>query len=140
MMNIRQRSVNVSRQELLTKLKENLIIHKAEYAEALIECHRKLIEDLEETSKKVGKLTKPDKLKNFSFTFRFPQNHQKDYEEVIEMLEMSIDDNINLDAESFKAYIKNEWSWSGQFNSTKALYSSVGNAFSNFNDEDAADY
>lgn len=37
MMNIRQRSVNVSRVELLAKLKENLATHRKEYQEALVE-------------------------------------------------------------------------------------------------------
>jgi len=134
MMNIRQRSVNVSRTELLAKLKENLEIHKREYEEALVACHTKLIEDLVRTTKNVEKMTDPRKLKNFRFQFAFPQNHTQEYIDVIEMLEMSIDENINLDSESFKAYIKNEWSWSGQFNTSKALYESVGSAFSNSDD------
>ena len=129
MMNLRQRSVNVLRSQLLEKLKENLVIHQREYQEALLECHRKLLEDLRTAYNKVETTTNPEKLKKFQFRFQFPQNHEQDYKDVIEMLEMSTDNEINLDAESFKAYIKNEWSWTGSFNSTKALYSNVGSAF-----------
>lgn len=126
MMNIRQRSVNVNRTALLEKLRENLVIHEAEYAEALVECKQRLLSDLHIATQKVDRTDDPANLKDFRFQFRFPTNHAQDYRDVIEMLEMSVDENINLDSESFKAYIKNEWSWSRGFADTKALYSTVG--------------
>jgi tetratricopeptide (TPR) repeat protein len=129
MMNIRQRSVNVSRQQLLVKLKENLLKHQAEYQEALIEFHKRLIDDLKLAHKQVSKVANVEELKDFSFKVSFPQNHEKDYAEVIEMLEMSVDESINLDSESFRAYVKNEWSWQKQFLAAKAAYSIVGSSF-----------
>ncbi len=128
MMNLRQRSVNVSRTELIAKLKDNLDIHRKEYQEALVEYHARLIEDLKLAQKKVSKVTKIEDLKNFRFNVAFPQNHEKDYVEVIEMLEMSVDDTINLDAESFRAYIKNEWAWKGTFETTKLQYALAGSS------------
>lgn len=130
MMNIRQRSVNVSRVELLAKLKENLEAHRVEYAEALVEFKTRLVEDLKLASKKVNKTENVEDLKNFAFHIQFPQNHEKDYLEVIEMLEMSVDENINLDAESFRAYIKNEWNWQNTFRAAKMAYATVGSALS----------
>lgn len=128
MMNIRQRSVNVNRLELLEKLRANLALHKAEYAQALSEYQQRLIDDLKFAAKKVSKVTDPNELKNFRFSVPFPQNHEADYAEVIEMLEMSVDETINLDAESFKAYIKNEWHWQQQFSAAKMAYASVGSS------------
>lgn len=133
MMNIRQRSVNVNRLELLEKLKENLKIHQAEYAEAVLEYRARLEEDLKLALKRVkntedGEIEK--KLKDFRFTITFPPNHEKDYIEVIEMLEMSVDDTINLDAESFRAYIKNEWVWKAHFEMAKMAYAAVGSSLS----------
>lgn len=130
MMNIRQRSVNVSRTELLAKLKENLEAHRREYQEALVEFKARLVEDLKLAHKKVNKVENVEDLKNFSFDIQFPQNHEKDYEEVIEMLEMSVDEHINLDSESFKAYIKNEWNWQHHFRAAKMAYATVGSALS----------
>jgi len=126
MMNIRQRSVNVERFALLIKLRENLEIHKKEYAEALTEFHARLLSDLKTAVKKVESTENIDKLRNFRINVPFPLSHAKEYEEVIEMLEMSVDDTINLDAESFKAYIKNEWAWSASFETTKMLYATPG--------------
>ena len=129
MMNIRQRSVNVSRDELLKKLKANLEVHRKEYQEALIEYHTRLQEDLRLALKKVGNVQNIQDLEHFHFHIPFPQNHEKDYEEVIEMLEMSVDATINLDSESFKAYIKNEWNWQHHFLDSKAAYAVVGSSF-----------
>lgn len=133
MMNIRQRSVNVSRVELLFKLRENLELHRREYAEAVLEYRARLEEDLAIALKKVKKVDAADTekvLKGFNFCISFPQNHEKDYVEVIEMLEMSVDENINLDSESFRAYIKNEWSWKGHFEMAKMAYASAGSSLS----------
>ena len=125
-MNIRQRSVNVSRVELLAKLQENRILHAKEYAEALLECQTRLLQDLLTAQEKVAIVNNPEDLKDFKFRFQFPANHDQDYADVIEMLEMSVDETINLDSESFKAYIKNEWAWTSIFNNTKALYATAG--------------
>lgn len=129
MMTMHQRSVNVSRVQLLEKLRENLEIHKKEYEEALAEFKARLIEDLQLAVKKVKKTDDVMDLEKFKFKISFPEDHSQDYQDVIEMLEMSTDDTINLDAQSFKAYIKNEWVWQQSFKMTKALYNSVGSSF-----------
>lgn len=128
MMNLRQRSVNVARSELLEKLKINLELHRIEYKEALVEFKERLTEDLKLATKKVAKTEHAQELSNFRFKVIFPSNHESDYLEVIEMLEMSVDVNINLDAESFKAYIKNEWQWQPQFQAAKTAYSLAGSS------------
>ena len=127
-MNIRQRSVNVDRLELLAKLKANLDLHRAEYAEALAEFHVRLAEDLKMAAKKVAKTENPEDLKKFSFDIQFPPNHEQDFIDVIEMLEMSVDKIINLDSESFKAYIKNEWNWQHHFRAAKMAYVTAGSS------------
>lgn len=121
MMNLRQRSVNVKRIELIEALKKNLEIHRKEYQEALIDFKTRLVEDLEAGAKHVAQAN-AEELAKFSVRINFPQNHEKDFEEVIEMLEMSVDEHINLDSESFKAYIKNEWSWTGVFKNMTESY------------------
>lgn len=128
MMNIRQRSVNVDRNELLTKLKINLDLHRVEYQEALAEYQDRLLADLKLAVKKVNSTQNPIELKDFRFNIQFPQNHEDDFKDVIEMLEMSVDQTINLDAESFKAYIKNEWSWQHHFQASKMAYATVGSS------------
>lgn len=123
MMNVRQRSVNVSRVELLAALKANLEIHKAQYIEAVNDFKERLVKDLVLAKKKVEK-TNAEDLKTFKFNFSFPSSHEQEFIDIIEMLEVSTDDTINLDHESFKAYFKNQWSWSNSFASTLTQYKS----------------
>jgi predicted nuclease with TOPRIM domain len=123
MMNIRQRSVNVSRLQLLEKLKTNLEIHRREYKEAVSDFRTRLMTDLENAVQKVGTMSIPE-LRKLRIDIQPPANHERDYTEVIEMLEMSVDDNINLDSDSFRAYIKNEWHWQSRFSTLKAMYKS----------------
>ena len=121
MLNLRQKSINISRYTVLEKLKENLAIHTAQYAEALDDYKKLIAIRLTEALKQVNEGT-PAAAAEVRVKFDPPTDHRKDFEEVIEMLEYSLDDVLNLDQESFKAYIKNEWSWSQSFSTSNALY------------------
>ena len=115
-------SVNVSRKELLDKLYENVAIHKKDYAEAVIGYKIKLIQDLKAKLAEVENSDPNDTLKINQVVFNRPASYENDYNEIIDMMEVSVDDVINLDASSFKSYFKNEWSWSGGFNASATLY------------------
>jgi hypothetical protein len=47
-----------------------------------------------------------------SVTLTEPSNHIKDYDRVITMLEMSVDDTVTLGAEDFDRYVMDNWAWS----------------------------
>jgi hypothetical protein len=127
MMNMNGQTVNVKRVDLLTALKANLELHQREYEEAVIEYRQKLYKDLTKAAELVGlegKLAPSEyELKQIKVNFNFPPNYTQMYIEVIEMLEMSVDETINLDAQHFKMYIKNQWGWSAGFTALKASYS-----------------
>lgn len=130
MISFRQKSVNVSRVVLLEKLYANLKVHQQEYQEALAEYHVRLEADLRTALKKVKNVEDVEQLKKFRFSLPFPQNHISDFKEAIEMLELSVDDHINLDQESFRAFVKNEWPWSEDFTNTKLKYLVAGSSLS----------
>jgi len=130
MITMHQRSVNVSRTVLLEKLRENLELHRKEYAEAVSDFQARLLADLKLAAKKVAKIHDVADLKNFSFDLPYPQNHEDEFVQIIEMLEMSVDENIQLDAQSFRAYVKNEWAWRQHFAATSAMYKTAGSALS----------
>ena len=52
-----------------------------------------------------------------SVTLTEPSNHAKDYDRVITMLEMSVDDTITLDAQAF-----DNWDWSRFALATNTTY------------------
>jgi hypothetical protein len=133
MISMHSKTVNVNRTLLLQKLKSSLATHQQEYKEALVAFHTRLTEDLKLAHKKISKVTDVEQLKDFEFSADFPQNHEEDYLNVIEMLEMSVDENIQLDQASFKAYVKNDWPWKQQFVAASSSYAIAGSSMKNFN-------
>jgi len=57
-----------------------------------------------------------------SVTLTEPSNHVKDYDRVITMLEMSVDDTITLDAQAFDRYVMDNWDWSRFALATNTAY------------------
>jgi hypothetical protein len=124
MIGMTNRTVNVSRLELLKKLKENLDIHRTDFEEAVVGYQVKLVNDLRSKLSEVSDSDPHDLEHIKEVDFEFPENHEQDYVEIIEMLEMSVDQTIQLDTQSFKAYVKNEWVWSNRFTSIANTYKS----------------
>jgi hypothetical protein len=112
MITLRNKSVNVPRDVLINYLRANLELHKAQFQEAVEVYQKRLQFELQEALDVVAGQINFDALSKVRVSFNPPQSHESDYVEILEMMEMSVDDTINLDSESFRAYIKNEWSWS----------------------------
>lgn len=127
---VQNKSVNVSRLVLLDHLRANLEKYKAQYREAVSDYQTRLkleladaVVSLQETlaAASVEGISDKDLSEihlKFKVNFNFPDDHESDYVEVIEMMELSVDENINLDSQAFRAYIKNEWSWTSSFTTT----------------------
>lgn len=118
MRGIAGRTVNVKRTELLEALRKNKEVHLAEFKEATEDFKKALVAELQKNLK----LAKAEKLDKLQISMYPPTDYSDQYQEVIDMLEVSVDDTISLDSEAFKAYYKNEWSWTGQFKMMAATY------------------
>lgn len=118
------RSINVDRIQLIGILKTNLEKHKTEFKAASDGYQTAMLNEL----KRVTKLVKQGKVKHLSVNLPAPSSHEQDYVEVIEMLEMSVDANIQLDTSAFRSYVKDEWNWSSNFKSLAASYSGFAGA------------
>lgn len=121
MLTMRNKSVNVSRVQLIENLKENLEVYKLQLQEALEDYKACITLQLQDALNNI--LREDITLKEVTkmvIEFDPPEDHTDDYIDAIEILEYSVDENINLDMDSFKAYIKNEWSWSRSFASSMA--------------------
>jgi len=115
-------NVKVKKGELLAKLKENLKAHVEEFklahaawVEQTIAVHKLQIKSLKETSN-----TSPDA--KFG---PVPTSQATSYERAIAMLEMSVEDEIVLDAHEFDQYVLDNWTWSHSFKSVSAAYNNV---------------
>lgn len=107
-------NVKVSRVDLLERVKKNRDQHKEQYEKAMEEYRLAVIVELEEWLEKakggkdVSRRTVLDK----------PEDHTDEYDRVIDMLEMSVDQEITLDANSFNQYVRDEWHWKERFGSS----------------------
>ncbi|BCG50216.1 hypothetical protein [Ralstonia phage RP13] len=117
MLNMRQKSVNVDRLELITVLKKNRELHKQQYEEAVNDYRQAIYLSLQQALEDV-KICSNEELLKLRVQFNVPVSHLHDYDEVIEIMEVSVDKFIQIDNESFRAYYKNEWAWSESFNAT----------------------
>jgi hypothetical protein len=101
-------TVKVKRQELLTKVRANRDAHRDLFLKAQ-EGYRKLI--IEELDRMLAE-AKAGRRISRSINLAEHVDHTSDYDRVIMMLEMSVDDTIVLDANEFDQYVRDRWAWS----------------------------
>jgi hypothetical protein len=125
---LHSQSVNVSRLTLLSSLRSNLEKHKHDYTEAVINYRLALQADL--TTALVQANDPNSRLDKIRVDFSHPQSYASQYQQVIDMLEYSVDETINLDSQAFRAYVKDEWSWKGSFELISSTYAAKASTFS----------
>jgi roadblock/LC7 domain-containing protein len=119
MMLANARSVNVKRTELLEKLKANRDKHNEDYLLAFAGYRIEVVKVLEAA---LAKAQKNEFDEGLLITEDPPENHTGDYDQVIAMMEMSVDEHINLDAQSFSQYVLDNWMWKQNFAVSSAKY------------------
>jgi hypothetical protein len=126
-LNLHSQTVNVDRLKLLGVLKENLKKHVSEYATAVVNYRLALQADL------IAALAKANdpaaNIEKLEVDFGYPQSYASQYQQVIDMLEFSVDPTITLDNQAFRAYVKDEWSWKSSFNLSNSTYSAKASSF-----------
>ena len=113
------KTVNINREELLKKVKENAAQHEADYKEMEDQYPQVALNLLKQRMKEIKKTGEV----NVHFNLRPPEDHRKDYNTLIKMLEMSVDNEIELNQVEFQEYVLNQWEWQNRVAATKAFYS-----------------
>lgn len=116
------RTITVDRSLLIGQLKENLKIHKKDYAEAVVGYKIKLLEDLQNKIDQVNAASDEDTLKISAVQFSPPRSYEKEYADAITMLEWQVGETTELDQISFKQFVQNEWAWSQSFDTMNTMY------------------
>lgn len=137
------RSVKAKTSELLGTIRANLEKHRAEYAEAFegykleaqeaLKVYQAQVQEAVNTvSKRVQESEQPrdkpvmllDGLRSVPLpTLRVPEDHSKDYEVVIRMLEFETQPTIDIDADQFECYVMDRWEWKDDFAVSHERYS-----------------
>lgn len=115
------KTVKVSKEELLIKVKQNLEKHITEYEQTV----QGYNEDLRAALKKAYSDAHKEKPVNLNDIVKFcsvPQSHETDYQRTISMLEMSTDNIIELTSQEFNQIVLDEWNWKQQFEMSASTY------------------
>lgn len=114
--------ITVRKEELLRALRTNRTEHEKAYAEAhagYCEAVVKTLEEMVAEARAGTAFRKEVKLAE-------PQDHTKDYDRVIRMLEMSVSEQLQVTEQEFTMYVLDDWAWKGQFVATSNVYKGVG--------------
>ena len=115
------REIRVTKSELVEKITANRAAHRAIFEEA-VEGYRKMgVELLEAHIKEIL----AGKIPQINVRLVAPEDHTSDYDRVLAMLEMSLDDEILIDEERFASYVLDDWHWKRQFLTTNSSYSAM---------------
>jgi hypothetical protein len=104
--------------ELLDILKTNLEKHQGEFHEAFKEYQKVAAKRLRMRADSLEK----GSAKNHMISLKVPVDYSDSYRQVIEMLEMSESEHIELDWQQFRQYIKDEWHWKKDFTTLNTMY------------------
>jgi hypothetical protein len=100
--------------------KESVEGYRKKLKEALQKYHDVIDEKLLELSEK--ELPNPY-VENPAGHLRVPGNSLKEYDTVLEMLELTEDETIILDQDQYNCYMKDNWYWMKEFLTTNSAYS-----------------
>lgn len=125
----KMREVKVNRKDLLVKIRENRTKHVAEFKDAVAGYKDAALKAIDEAVVKLRRSVEELKtgerlaIGAVHFNLTVPVNHAKDYDQVIAMLDMSIDDTLTIKSDEFACYVMDDWGWKADFEVTKAMYS-----------------
>ena len=104
----RMQKVKVKTAELLAKVQENRNNHRTQFEKAMDIFRADVIEELDRMIRdaKAGKEIR--RIVNLPP----PEDHTEDYDCVINMLKMSVDQEVELTNHEFSQYVMDNWQWS----------------------------
>lgn len=112
--------VSVGKKELLDALMTNREQHRRIFEEACEGYRAKAVDILEQNIANI----KVRKLERIHVNLPVPEDHTKDYDRVIRMVEMHQGESLELDQEHFAQYVMDDWGWRTSLLDTALFYGS----------------
>jgi len=120
------RTVKVEKVQLITVVEENRKKHKADFEKAEKDYRVALVGLIGDKLKEA----KRGEDVEHRLDIEQPTQNLRDYDLVLSMLKMSVDTQIELTAEEFAQYVKDEWDWKNHsfsnFRSLRVMSASYG--------------
>jgi hypothetical protein len=111
-------TVKVRRNELLEKLSVNRDNHRTLFLEAQ-QGYRELV--IQELDRSLRDAREGREIRTF-IRMEAPQDHTGDYDTVIAMLNMSVDDTVELSSQEFRCFVQDQWQWAHAALVTNSAY------------------
>jgi len=112
-------NIKVRKADLLTKLKDNRKTHKENYDKAVEVYKKALVVYLQ---KMLARAEKGKKVTQY-IDLVTPTHNLAEYDRIIAMLEMTIEEEIELTEAEFTQYVLDNWTWKGTFALNTLSYS-----------------
>lgn len=110
--------ITVKKDELLSILKNNRSKHRTVFENALDGWRKEAEKQLEQRHQALH----AGKIPDLRIGLITPEDHTRDYDRVIRMVEMHQGDLYPLDEQSFAQFVMDDWSWRRQFLNTSNFY------------------
>ena len=110
--------IKVKKDVLMQKLLDNKKSHVQEYKKAVEGFKQSVVDELQ---RYLDRAIEGKRIKTY-IQFDEPECHDADYDTVIEMLEMSVDEEVYLTTPQFKHYVQDQWTWKEGFSLTNSKY------------------
>lgn len=106
---------------LIESVQKNRDAHRAIFEEALEGYKKKAIDTLEAHMERVRR----GDVYSLRVSYPEPVDHTRDYNRLLKMLELTVDDQIEITETQFAQYILDDWDWKRQFITTNSAYSAT---------------
>jgi hypothetical protein len=115
------KKVRIDKLAFIARVKENRDKHRANF-EAAQEGYKKfMITELEKRLEEAQRGLKVDRY----IRLEEPEDHTEDYDQILEMAEMSVDETIEIDQTEFAWYVMDRWAWKQQWVATNSAYTVI---------------
>jgi hypothetical protein len=110
--------VKIKKNELLDVVRKNRENHNTLFLRAQEGFRTRVVEELD---RRLADARQGVKV-NIAINLPEPQDHTEDYDRVIRMLEMSVDDEVVLQSHEFDQYVMDNWQWAKMVRTLNASY------------------
>ncbi len=112
------KEVTVVKVDLVERIKSNRDDHRSLFEKALqgyFATARKALEEMFDRIQAAEQVS-------IQLYMPVPEDHTRDYDQVLEMLAMEVRDQVTIDYKSFRQYVLDDWDWKQQWVGSNSTY------------------
>ena len=118
------RSVKVNKAELLKIVRDNQKKHIKEFDES-VKDYKKAAIKIAKEHVELAKTGDLDSIAKIRAMPQKPTSYEKDYDRAIRMLELSVEEELEIESDVFNQLVLDEWQWKNMFVASGALYKTL---------------